>query len=130
MAIQNKTPRIYLPLTSAGVLIIIALVIVLKVPIWHMIIGGMIGAACLVGAFILLAVASDKLRLATKNEKKSGGFMKRKFAWLIILVLPLSLLTSCAGLGGSTDFGVVKIPTILVYIIVFGGLGWYMFRKH
>jgi phosphate/sulfate permease len=68
--------RIYLPLISAGALIIIAITIVVSVPIWHMVIGGMVGSACLVGAFILLAVASDRLRVATKKEKKSGGFIK------------------------------------------------------
>ena len=76
-SIQHQEKRkIYLPLLSAGALIIIALVVVLKAPIWHSTIAGYIGVACLVGAFILQAVASDNLRLATKSEKKSGGFIK------------------------------------------------------
>lgn len=73
---QLKLSKVYLYLLLSGVSIILALTVVLKIPAWHSNIRGYVGAIFLVGAFILLALASDKLRLAIKKEKKLGGFIK------------------------------------------------------
>ncbi len=47
--------------------------------------------------------------------------------WLL-LSLPL-LLAGCVNLGGSMDFGVIKLPTWFVTIAVVGFVMWYYFFR-
>jgi len=63
--------KIYWSLLLAGVSIILALVVAIKIPAWNQTIGGYVVAIFIVGAFILVAFAGyeiDKKRKVKEGE--------------------------------------------------------------
>jgi hypothetical protein len=41
---------------------------------------------------------------------------KHRYLWVLLLIIPLIFLTSCDFMW---DFGIVKVPSFLVYAVVF-----------
>jgi hypothetical protein len=48
---------------------------------------------------------------------------------IAVLLATLVLTTSCQAFQGTVDFGPIKIPNILVFIIAVGFMWWYLFKR-
>ncbi len=58
--------------------------------------------------------------------------MRKRLLLLTALILSLLFLTSCIGITDTMDFGSgIKLPSILVYIALFGAIIYYLaHRRH